>query len=1245
MQTQNISIKSSLNKAYLKLPPTRSQIDKFKSNSITLFNRIKETEGEEFHKNEISEFLKSTYYSPNHYINTHGRFDLVIHIGKGSSSHIGVLVECKSPGNQTEMPTINNLNVKAIHELVLYFLEERITNNNLEIKHLVVTNLYEWFIFDAHVFEACFSNNKALIKQFQDFKEGRLTGKDTSFFYNSIASPFLDNLDKQFEFTHFDLRDYKHLITNSNPEDDNLLIPIFKILSPEHLLKLQFKNDSNSLDKDFYHELLHIIGLEETKNSSKKIIGRATIVNRNYGSLLESAISVLQAEDLLSQIQRPSDYGYSKDEQLFNIALELVITWINRILFLKLLEGQLVKYNQGDETFKFLNQPFISDYDALNKLFFYVLAVPIESREERLKDKFKNIPYLNSSLFEATDLERITIRISNLDDSNKLPVFKATVLKDHTGKRITGDKPTIHYLFEFLESYDFSSEGGREIQEENKTLINASVLGLIFEKINGYKDGSFFTPGYITQYMCHEAIVRAVVQKFNVRYGWTCQSLTEIHNKIEDKLEANRLINHLKICDPAVGSGHFLVSALNEILAIKSDLKILMDREGKVLRDYKFEVVNDELIVSDPDGEPFEYKSRNHESQRVQEAIFHEKQTIIENSLFGVDINPNSVKICRLRLWIELLKHTYYKLNTQPPELETLPNIDINIKCGNSLISRYPLDADIKEALKSSKWTVDNYREAVMTYRNAETKEQKRAMEKLISEIKNNFETEITKNDKRFLRLNRIKGELLSLTSQQGLFKLDKEQKDKWLKQLKKLTNEQALLEIQLNEIKDNKIYRDAFEWRFEFPEVLDFDGSYEGFDITLGNPPYIRQEEVKHLSAFLQTNYKCFSGKADIFTFFYELNIRLTKPNGYVSLITSNKFLEAGYGKVLLDFLLDNTIIYRMLNFNDLPVFEGVSAYPMILLCQKANINNYEFEYFNFKNNLVSDLKVMVNNSNRILNSKKHFRTNHYRIIHESEADILSKLRVDTISLNEFCGLPLVGIKTGLNGAFLTDSSSSQYIKPYLFGRDLKRFEKPSPRHYLIFPYESNGTLIDIDENSIIRQLLLPSKTMLSNRAIIKDGLDSGNKKWYEFQQINKSIDFENEYIVYPNVSLGPNFTLSSGAAIDMTCFIINSNNKYLLAILNSRLVDYLMNLYGIKRRGGYVEYKVQYLKHIPVKNIPEPAQLPYILLVDKIIKEKQLGNITVQFEHELDQMIFDLYGLTEKEKHIIEEHTNTKS
>jgi hypothetical protein len=149
------------------------------------------------------------------------------------------------------MPTVDNLNAKAIYELILYYLRERITNNNLELKHLIAANLFEWFIFDAHEFEKHFANNKSLVRQFTDFEEGRSSGKDNPFFYNSIVAPFLENLETEIKFTHFDFRDFEMVVANANRENDNKLIPLYKIFSPEHLLKLQFKNDSNSMDKDF----------------------------------------------------------------------------------------------------------------------------------------------------------------------------------------------------------------------------------------------------------------------------------------------------------------------------------------------------------------------------------------------------------------------------------------------------------------------------------------------------------------------------------------------------------------------------------------------------------------------------------------------------------------------------------------------------------------------------------------------------------------------------------------------------------------------------------------------------------------------------------------------------------------------------------------------------------------------------------------------------------------------------------
>lgn len=618
--------RKALNKAFLKLKPVRSDIERFKTNLINLLDKINDTESEEYHKNLLSDFLKNTYYEPAHFINTKGRNDLVIHNGKSPASTVAVIIETKKPTNKSEMISATKLNVKAFHELVLYYMRERIQLKNLEIRHLVASNIYEWYVFDATDFDRLFAQNKSFVQQFTDFENGRLADTTTDFFYNQIAAPFIDSIGSEILCTRFYLSDYQELLHATDREGDKKLIALYKLLSPEHLLKLPFVNDSNTLDKRFYDELLHIIGLTETKDGGKKVIGRNAEAKRNPGSLLENAIVQLDSLDKISRLEKPARYGDNLQERFFNMALELCISWMNRILFLKLLEAQLLSYHNGDTSYGFLNSDKIQNYDDLNSLFFQVLARKYEDRDTEVLKQFGKVPYLNSSLFEPSELEHDTLFISNLRDERQLPIYGSTVLKDSLGRKKTGSLAALEYLFEFLDAYDFSSEGSEDIQEENKTLINASVLGLIFEKINGYKDGSFFTPGFITMYMCRETIRRAVVQKFNETKGWNCNGLDEVYDKIEDRDEANRIVNSIKIVDPAVGSGHFLVSALNEIIATKSDLKILQDRNGRRLKEYHVEVVNDELIVTDEDAELFEYNPASPESRRVQEALFHEKQ-------------------------------------------------------------------------------------------------------------------------------------------------------------------------------------------------------------------------------------------------------------------------------------------------------------------------------------------------------------------------------------------------------------------------------------------------------------------------------------------------------------------------------------------------------------------------------------------------------------------------------------------
>ena len=1297
MEINLLKPRKALNKAFLKVKTHRNEIELFKSNLINLLNEINESESEEFHKNLVSDFLKKTWYGSNHFINTKGRNDLVIHNSSNAQGTVGVIIEAKKPTNKSEMVWTDYLNTKAFQELVLYFLRERITAKNLEIKYLVATNIYEWFIFDANLFEKEFAQNKGLVKQFIDFDEGRLSGKTTDFFYKQIAEPVITAIKHEVTFTYFDIREYDKPLRNADKKDDNILIALYKLLSPEHLLKLPFANDSNSLDKSFYSELLHIIGLTETKEGGKKLIQRKKEGDRNPGSLIESAIFQLDNLDKISRLPKPSHFGESNAHRLFNVALELSITWVNRILFLKLLEAQLIRYHKGDKSFAFLNTSKVQNFDDLNNLFFSVLARKPQDRNLEVSQQFANVPYLNSSLFEPTEIEHLCLFISQLKDV-KLPLLTSTVIKFNNYRR-TGELLTIEYIFEFLNAYDFAGEGSEEIQEENKRLINASVLGLIFEKINGYKDGSFFTPGFITMYMCRETIRRAVVQKFNeARSRLSGPSLsgssssgfailtdlTDVYNAIGKdftKDQANNLINSLKICDPAVGSGHFLVSALNEIIAIKSELKILRDRTGKTLRDYHVTVENDELIVTDDDGELFGYNPVSVESQRIQETLFHEKQTIIENCLFGVDINPNSVKICRLRLWIELLKNAYYKspgtdVKTQGiasqryPELETLPNIDINIKCGNSLISRYTLDSDLKKALKNSKWTIDSYRLAVMTYRNAQSKEEKRSMEQMIAKIKNDFESEIAANDKRLIKLNKAKGELFALTTQTTLFDRTKAEKALWDKQVNSLTNTITTLESELEEIRSNRIYENAFEWRFEFPEVLNEEGDFVGFDVVIGNPPYIRQEEIKNQKSYLQNTYQTYSGTADLYVFFLEKGFEILKNSGHFCYIMPNKWMQAGYGKLLRQFILENRL-QSIVDFGDLQVFDEATTYPCILNASKENATLF------FKSIKVNSLKFTYGFEQYARSVETEMKTDDlssdtWVISSDSDQKLLSMVKAKSISLSEYImANSFRGILTGLTEAFLIndetknrlileDENSGILIKPFLQGRNIKPYTSLNAENWLIlipkgYTIKRNlppDNLNHIDEPiprygimtyqdawqwlcknfPAIANHLLPFKAKAEKRT------DKGDF-WWELRACDYYEAFEKPKIMYQVLQVKPCFIYDDkNQYCNNSMWIIPKDDKCLVGILNSKMGWWLISKYCTAIQNGY-QLIWKYFGQIPIP-IVQNQKGDIVKIVDQVIdSKKQNPKIdTSALEAEIDRLVYQLYGLTDEEIRIVE-------
>ena len=1232
-----LTIAKSLNKAYRQVSIDKQSFDIFKQQLEILYEQISTIDTEGKLKGDLMDFLKLTFYGQKYKVSPKGYIDCAIHLGNTTETPVGIIFEVKTPTNASEMITKDNLNKKALQELLLYYLRERVEKKNIQLKQLVVTNLYEFFIFDAQEFEQVFYSNKKLLQRFDEFNNGILTSDKTDFFYKEIATEVIESVKDTLSYTWFDIRKYKALL---NKGADKHLIELYKIFSPEHLLKRRFQTDSNSLNTKFYSELLYIIGLEEIEetDSNKRIITRRSTVNRHSASILENTITILDSEDWIDNIQEKYSFGKDREEQIFNVALALVIGWINRILFLKLLEAQLVKYHKGDTSYAFLRSQFIPDYDELNKLFFQVLAKRHEDRTNTINNKFGKIPYLNSSLFEVSALERQTIRISSLDNS-ELPIYSGTVLKD-------GQKPrykqltTLRYLLEFLDAYDFASEGSEEIQETSKTLINASVLGLIFEKINGHKDGSVFTPGAVTMYMSREVIQKTVVRKFNEEMDWNCTDYEALKDKdIDNYQRANTIVDSIRICDPAVGSGHFLVSVLNEIIRTKYDLGILLDCNGKRVKkqDWSIEIENDELIVSDSEGEPFVYIPGNDESQRIQEALFNEKRRIIENCLFGVDLNPNAVNICRLRLWIELLKNAYYTKDSEYTDLETLPNIDINIKVGNSLIHRFDLKQDISEILKKTDISISKYKDAVNRYKNTHSKEEKRELEDMISTIKSTLRTQISMHDPKLIRRIQMERELNKLLAPQ-LFEISKKEQMLQAKQVKVLKDKIDKLNDEINTIKNNKMFIGAFEWRIEFPEILDDTGRFVGFDCIIGNPPYIPLQKMGiNADALQKMDYKTYKRKGDIYCLFYEMGMELLQPNAILSFITSNKWMKADYGQSLRNHISSNYDPIQLIDFANNKIFDSATVLVNILSIAK-------------RKNRGKTIACLVEDNFDITKLSDYVETHTVRSTFSSNDSwsILSGIGKSIKNKVEAVGVPLkdwgiqinYGVKTGCNDAFIINSAkrneilnnctteeerknTAELIRPILRGRDIRKYGYEWADLWIINTHNGiKGELerIHIEDYPAIKQHLDNYWDKMKPRA------DQGDTV-YNLRNCAYLDEFSKPKIVWGNLNIFGSYTIvPKNMFINAPACMIVPGNNYLLAVLNSKIADYYLRTIGVVRDGGFFEYKPMFIKQIPIPKITaeKAEQIDNILSSPLSMEDK---------ETKIEKIIESIYELSQEE------------
>ena len=711
------------------------------------------------------------------------------------------------------------------------------------------------------------------------------------------------------------------------------------------------------------------------------------------------------------------------------------------------------------------------------------------------------------------------------------------------------------------------------------------------------------------------------------------------------------MINSIRICDPAVGSGHFLVSALNELIYLKYELGILVDVNGKRIRkqDYTFAIENDELIVTDSENNLFTYNPCNEESRRMQETLFREKKLIIENCLFGVDINPNSVKICRLRLWIELLKNAYYTQSSNYQYLETLPNIDINIKCGNSLVYRFNLEDSIKSVLRETGITIKQYKNGVAKYKNAQDKEEKKELEILISEIKSKLKTEIGQKEPKRVKLNRYRAELNDLLTPQ-LFEFTKKEQKERQKRIEFLHRGIKVLEDYFQEICSNKIYLGAFEWRLEFPEVLDDEGNFIGFDCIIGNPPYIQLQSIEHDADILERmEYETYARTGDIYCLFYEQGMNVLKENGCLCYITSNKWMRAGYGENLRNYFATKTNPTLLVDFAGVKIFDAATVEANILLTNKE-ANKYSTLACIFSDtNGLSKLSDFIQQQGV---ECEFSSSDSWVILSPIEQSIKRKIEAIGTPLKDWDINIYRGVLTGYNEAFIISTEkrneilancqseeerqrTAELIRPILRGRDIKRYGYNWAGLWIIATFPSRHYNIE-DFPAVksyflsvgIERLEQTGEVHTVNGEKIKARKKTCNK-WFETQDsISYWEDFYKPKIVWGNLNLSAAYSIAAdGIFVNAPCPMIVPASKYLLAILNSKVADYYIRQLGVTRNGGYFEYKPMFVENLPVPNNIDCKTIEYL---EACVNSKD--------ESSIDKLVYNLYKLTDDEIRYIE-------
>jgi hypothetical protein len=891
---------------------------------------------------------------------------------------------------------------------------------------------------------------------------------------------------------------------------------------------------------------------------------------------------------------------------------------LGRIVFLHFLQkkgwlgcpADSIDWKDGDKMFM---QNLFTDYKdkshfhstCLNELFFDTLNNP--KRKNLIFSITKTrVPYLNGGLFD-----------NESEETNEI------------------DFPELYFkeLLEFFEQYNFTID--ENSHEDHEVGIDPEMLGHIFENLlEENKDkGTFYTPKEIVHYMCQESIIQYLRTHLSECTEDESPATKAIERLIRNTDKGNEkdktnyivrkakkiedLLDAMKVCDPAIGSGAFPMGILQEILRIKNSLDLTLDRAEA-------------------------------------------KKKIIQNTIYGVDIEKGAVDIARLRFWLALV------VDEEVPH--PLPNLDYRIMQGDSLLESY-------EGIDLSKTAM--FDEGIVTIINPSlfssfedsqlafgfTKEKRSE----IKELMNDYFIQEDKIEKEHLhkKIDRIVIDHIdkSLEGYENQLLIRIAELELSLKRKKELKQTIARTENEIEKLKDllaekskarKKLIefektneRPYFLWHLYFEDVM----SKGGFDIVIGNPPYIRQELIKHLKPQLEEAFTVYNAIADFYTYFYEQSYNLLKRNGISTFITSNNWIRANYGKNLRKFFLEKTEMISLVDFDDVQIFDSAIVATNILIF-KRNVPslNHQMIYFN---------SLPILGGEAVSLKQNELEESGFSLQDKVTEAVKRKIMANGIQLKDWNIQINYGIKSGLNDAFYIDDSireqlikedirNKNIIRPILRGRNISRYYLKGDGYLLFipwhFPLQNDEEITGAsklaekkfkEDYPSIYNHLLKFKDKLSARNQAETGI---RYEWYALQRCAATYyqDFDKEKLVWLVLSDKAAFAIDTdgNCTNDSTFILVGEKLRYLCAILNSKVSEWYFDKIAPSSGMGTNMWKKYKIELLPIPELKkDEEELKYIKLVDKIIANKKKDTDSSKWENKIDAMVFHQYNLTEEE------------